>query len=90
MSTDQLFDFCPPNGESFADMSQRVNFAIDKILAQTSTQDCNVVVAHSGTIRAVISRLVGKSALSFQVDNLSATEFVFLIDSLVVNYLNRK
>lgn len=89
LSTDQLFDFYPPNGESFADMAVRVNFAIDKILAQTSTQDCNVVVAHSGTIRAVISRLVGKSALSFQVDNLSATEIVFLIDSLVINYLNR-
>ena len=70
-------------------MSLRVNVVIDEILKKTDFQDPSIIVAHAGTIRAAISKLVGKSALSFQFDNLSLSELIFLNDGMVINYLNR-
>jgi broad specificity phosphatase PhoE len=70
-------------------MSLRVNLVLEEILNKIGSQDLGIIVAHAGTIRAVLSKLVGKSALSFQVDNLSMSEFIFLNDGMVVNYFNR-
>ena len=89
LSSEELADFQPPNGESFNEMSLRVNLVLEEILNKIGSQDYGIIVAHAGTIRAVLSTLIGKSALSFQVDNLSMSEFIFLNDGMVVNYFNR-
>ena len=89
LSLEELADYRPVEGESFNEMSLRVNVIIDEILEKTDFQDPSIIVAHAGTIRAVISKLVGKSALSFQFDNLSLSELIFLNDGMVINYLNR-
>jgi alpha-ribazole phosphatase len=89
LSSEELADFQPPNGESFNEMSLRVNLVLEEILNKIGSQDYGIIVAHAGTIRAVLSKLIGKSALSFQVDNLSMSEFIFLNDGMVVNYFNR-
>ena len=70
-------------------MCVRVNLAVDEILKKSKNQENIVIVAHSGTIRAVLSTLVGTSALSFQFDNLSLSEVIFLTDGMVVSYLNK-
>ncbi len=89
LSSEDLADFQPPNGESFNEMSLRVNLVLEEILSKIGSKDYGIIVAHAGTIRAVLSTLIGKSALSFQVDNLSMSEFIFLNDGMVVNYFNR-
>ena len=89
LSSEELADFQPPKGESFNEMSLRVNLVLEEILKKIGSQDLGIIVAHAGTIRAVLSKLVGKSALSFQVDNLSMSEFIFLNDGMLVNYFNR-
>mgnify|MGYP001417531215 FL=1 len=89
LSSEELADFQPPNGESFNEMSLRVNLVLEEILSKIGSKDYGIIVAHAGTIRAVLSTLIGKSALSFQVDNLSMSEFIFLNDGMVVNYFNR-
>ena len=89
LSSEDLADFQPPNGESFNEMSLRVNLVLEEILSKIGSKDYGIIIAHAGTIRAVLSTLIGKSALSFQVDNLSMSEFIFLNDGMVVNYFNR-
>ena len=89
LSSEELADFQPPNGESFNEMSLRVNLVLEEILSKIGSKDYGIIIAHAGTIRAVLSTLIGKSALSFQVDNLSMSEFIFLNDGMVVNYFNR-
>ena len=89
LSSTELAYFRPPKGESFNDMSSRVNLVVNEILEKTDNQENSVIVAHGGTIRAVISNLVGSSALSFQFENLSLSEVIFLTDGMIVNYLNK-
>ena len=66
-----------------------MNLVLKEILEKNGNHDSSVIVAHVGTIRAVLSTLVGNSALSFQFDNLSISEFIFLTDGMIVNYLNK-
>ena len=89
LSLEELADYRPVKGESFNEMSKRVNVAIDEILEKTDSEGPSIIIAHAGTIRAVLSKLIGKSALSFQFDNLSLSELIFLNDGIVINYLNR-
>ena len=78
LSSKELGEFRPPEGESFNEVCVRVNLALDEILRKSKNHENIVIVAHSGTIRAVLSTLVGISALSFQFDNLSLSEVIFL------------
>ena len=89
LASEDVADFQPSNGESFNEMCLRVNLVLEEILSKIGSKDYGIIVAHAGTIRAVLSTLIGKSALSFQVDNLSMSEFIFLNDGMVVNYFNR-
>ena len=89
LSSTELGEFRPPEGESFNEMSLRVKLVFKEILEKNGSQVSSVIVAHAGTIRAVLSTLVGDSALSFQFDNLSISEFIFLTDGMIVNYLNK-
>ncbi|HVX75595.1 MAG TPA: histidine phosphatase family protein [Bradyrhizobium sp.] len=61
----------PSNGESFADQVVRVRAALDALPSGDV-----IVVAHSGTIRAVLAIALGispESALRFKIDPLSLT-----------------
>ena len=89
LSLEELADYRPVKGESFNEMSSRVNDVIEEILEKTDFEDPSVIIAHAGTMRAVISKLVGNSSLSFQFDNLSLSEIIFLNDGMIINYLNR-
>jgi alpha-ribazole phosphatase len=66
----------PPGGESFIHMMDRVSDTIAELSLEYEGKDI-VAVTHSGTIRTAISmalNLFAKSALTFQLDNLSLTE----------------
>ena len=66
----------PPGGESFVQMMERVAHTIEELSAEYEGQNI-IAVAHAGTIRAALTialNLFAKSALTFQLDNLSITE----------------
>lgn len=66
----------PPGGESFVQMMERVADTIEELSAEYEGQNI-IAVAHAGTIRAALTialNLFAKSALTFQLDNLSITE----------------
>lgn len=57
----------PPMGESFHDMSARVQRLLQ------SARDDVIVTAHAGTIRAALAWVAGDAALSFAIAPLSLT-----------------
>lgn len=64
-----------PNGESFADLFERVGVAIAERTRQHRGRDI-VAVAHGGSIRAAIGHALGLDAegsLAFTIDNCSVT-----------------
>ena len=66
----------PPGGESFVQMMERVAHTIEELSSEYEGQNI-IAVAHAGTIRAALTialNLFAKSALTFQLDNLSITE----------------
>jgi len=66
----------PPGGESFIHMMDRVSDTIAELSLEYEGRDI-IAVTHSGTIRtalAMVLNLFAKSALMFQLDNLSLTE----------------
>ena len=66
----------PPGGESFVKMMERVAHTIEELSSEYEGQNI-IAVAHAGTIRAALTialNLFAKSALTFQLDNLSITE----------------
>ena len=72
----------PPGGESFVNMMDRVSGAISELSLEYEGRDI-IAVAHAGTIRAALTmalNLFAKSALSFQLDNLSLTEIESIPD----------
>ena len=65
----------PPNGESFAQLVERVSAAILRLTEAHAGQDI-VAVAHGGTIRAALALALELSparALAFSIDNCSLT-----------------
>jgi alpha-ribazole phosphatase len=70
----------PPNGESFADLVERVAPAIEQANREYRGRDI-VAVTHGGTIRAAIALAVGldpQAALGFQIENCSLTRLDLL------------
>ena len=66
----------PPGGESFVQMMERVAHTIEELSSEYEGQNI-IAVAHAGTIRAALTialNLFARSALTFQLDNLSITE----------------
>jgi alpha-ribazole phosphatase len=64
-----------PNGESFADLVERVRAAVDRLNAEHRGADI-VAVVHAGTIRAALCHALGAdpaSGLCFQIEPLSLT-----------------
>ncbi len=71
-----------PNGESFADLCERVAGAIKELARRHRGRDL-VVVAHGGTIRAALALalpLLPGGALAFATDNCAVTRLDFLDD----------
>jgi broad specificity phosphatase PhoE len=65
----------PPGGESLADVRARVAPVMDRLCEAHAGQDV-VIVAHGGSIRAVLSHalnLSAQQALTFSIKNLSLT-----------------
>ncbi len=72
----------PPGGESFVQMIDRVSNTISELSLEYKGRDI-IAVAHAGTIRAALTMalsLFAKSALTFQLDNLSITEIESIPD----------
>ncbi|HWB45016.1 MAG TPA: histidine phosphatase family protein [Hyphomicrobiaceae bacterium] len=68
-------DECPPGGESFAALTERVGTAILRLTEEHRGRDI-VAVTHGGTIRAALGlalQLPPQLALSFAVENCSIT-----------------
>jgi broad specificity phosphatase PhoE len=66
---------CPPGGESFVDLLDRVGRAIDRLNREHAGRDI-VAVTHGGVIRAAVGIAIGcdpESMLAFQVENVSLT-----------------
>ena len=65
----------PPNGESFADLCDRVAPVIHRLTGKW-TGDHIIAVAHGGTIRAALGLALGldpETSLKFETENLSVT-----------------
>lgn len=68
-------DIAPPNGESWNQVSNRVDTAIDRLIAAHQGRDL-IVVAHFGVVLTQVARakgLSGSEAFSHKIDNLSVT-----------------
>jgi len=69
---DDPSDIRPPGGESFTDLSTRVNTAVDALLGPSDL----IAVAHFGVILTQLHRARGgtvKQVMAQQIDNLSVT-----------------
>ncbi|MCB9959493.1 MAG: histidine phosphatase family protein [Rhodospirillaceae bacterium] len=70
----------PPGGESFAEVCARVSPRLEAMAAAAPAADI-VVVAHGGTIRAVLGHCLGldpETALRFRIATLSLTRITYL------------
>ncbi|UWQ29186.1 histidine phosphatase family protein [Leisingera sp. M523] len=71
-------DVTPPGGESWNQVRNRVNAAVDGLI--TANQGCDlIVVGHFGQILTQIQRaalLTSEEAFSHRIDNLSVSEIV--------------
>ena len=89
-------DHCPPDGESFDTVMQRVVGAIERLTAAHGGRDV-VAVAHGGPIRAAIGHALNiapDQALGFVTDNLSVTRLDHVVSphpgpGWQVQYVNR-
>ena len=79
---DELVQFVPPNGESFADLCARVQPALIGLL-DTEQARSTAVFAHAGVIRACLALAFDSpsAALRCEIDPLSVTRLRALPDS---------
>ncbi|MDX5401390.1 MAG: histidine phosphatase family protein [Rhodobacterales bacterium] len=73
---DQPGDMRPPGGESWHEVTARVEAAVDRLLTSHAGRDI-VVVAHFGVILTQVQkalRIGAYEAFSHRIDNLSVTE----------------
>jgi len=73
---------CPPDGESFLDVMERVDLAVARLTAAHRGRDI-VAVAHGGSIRAALAIALGTEAervMSFAIDNCSLTRLDHIFD----------
>ena len=73
-------DECPPGGESFVAVVDRVRAGVENLLTHHAGKDI-VVVAHGGTIRAALCIALDidpEASLAFSTENCSITRLDFL------------
>lgn len=74
----ERYTFTPPNGESWEQMQQRLEHAIDNIAR--SAQGNVMIVTHGGALRAIVPVLKGEElakSLSYNFSNASVTSFLY-------------
>ncbi|MBT9168042.1 MAG: putative phosphoserine phosphatase 2 [Syntrophomonadaceae bacterium] len=67
---------CPPGGESGASLAQRVQKAVETIMAETAATETAVLITHGGVIRVAVAMLMGMApaaAACIQIDTGSVT-----------------
>ena len=70
----------PPGGESFSAVIERVGACIEDLLTRYTGRDL-VIVAHGGTIRAMIAHALAMrpdAALAFHIDTLALTRLDYV------------
>ncbi|WP_171229752.1 histidine phosphatase family protein [Ruegeria sp. HKCCA4008] len=83
-------DVRPPQGESWNDVRNRVDAAIDTLVSAHSGGDL-VIVAHFGVILTQVQRaldLDGQQTFSHRIDNLSVTDILIDADRWSVGTIN--
>ncbi|NOD64183.1 MULTISPECIES: histidine phosphatase family protein [unclassified Ruegeria] len=83
-------DVRPPKGESWNDVRNRVDTAIDALVAQHTGRDL-VIVAHFGVILTQVQRalnLDGQQTFSHRIDNLSVTDIALEDNKWSVGKIN--
>ncbi len=84
------FEYRFPNGESLIDFHDRVKACFYDIASNNINKQV-AIVAHSGTIRCILSEVVGESYKfhwNFQVDNCSISKITYKENFGVLNYIN--
>lgn len=85
-----LGSFCPPGGESLAQMARRVKEALEEILRRYVDQTV-LVVAHGGTLQTLITLATGQTAdkmWQFPLKNTSVSEIEFYSNERLITLLN--
>lgn len=77
LSSDELYQYQPPGGESFAQLYERASPCFDDIVTTAQSQSVGVM-AHAGIIRAFLGHVLGRpqAGLNFMIDELSATKIL--------------
>lgn len=68
---------CPPNGESFLQLKNRVSYVVDELIE--SKEDKIAVVCHGGVIRSALSHLLNiplENTRSFDIHYVGFVKFV--------------
>ena len=68
---------CPPNGESFLQLKNRVSYVVDELIE--SKEDKLAVVCHGGVIRSVLSHLLNiplENTRSFDIHYVGFVKFL--------------
>ncbi|MEM7317620.1 MAG: histidine phosphatase family protein [Pseudomonadota bacterium] len=85
-------DVRPPNGESWNEVCERVNTAIDDLILRHGHQDL-VVVGHFGMILTQVQRalhLDANEAFAHRIDNLSVTQISRAQNGWEVGVINHR
>ena len=80
-------EFAPPNGESDLDLVTRVGAFADRAMDAHSEDDNILIVAHGGTIRAMVAHLIGVHAAHMWrlvLSNCSISTVSFLPNGRVI------
>ena len=86
-----LVQFSPPNGESFAELCQRTQPLLLKIISERKVGEI-AIFTHAGVIRSFLALALGSEevALKFSVDNLSITGIQALSDGqFAISFVNQ-
>jgi alpha-ribazole phosphatase len=91
LSDDALFQFTPPNGESFSDLYQRVSAVLDEYSALAMERSVGIM-AHAGVIRAALGYALNtpSAGLKFIIDELSVTKITVAgKHQFAISYVNK-
>ena len=91
LSGKNLAQFSPPNGESFAELCQRTQPLLLKIISERKVGEI-AIFTHAGVIRSFLALALGSQevALKFSVDNLSITGIQALSDGqFSISFVNQ-
>lgn len=85
-------DYIYPQGEGKRSFCERVRSGLQKVLSEADQKKRIVIVAHAGTIRAILSFLLaGDDRLywNFRIDNASISHLTWQDDFAVIQSLNQ-